>query len=119
MSIYKKYPNQFEIYKRTTTGDPNTGGGVVVDEKIIEGYCSLQRGSLIRGDKEATFDYLICFDINNSESIPNPPDTLLIDNACTVKVLDQFGNTLEDNVTEQTHNEMGSTVFFNIVNENG
>ncbi len=118
MATYTKYPDPFEIYKNNVVGDPDTGGGDLVKEVIISGKCSFQRGTLIRGDKQMTYDFLICFDVKDQNSIPVMPPTLKIDNSCIVSVVDEFNNPHKGLVTEQTHNQMGSTVYLNEVNHN-
>lgn len=118
MATYSKYPNPFEIYKTVIVGDPNTGGGVSTKEILITGLCAFQRGTLIRGDKQFTYDFIVCFDVNDQNSIPAKPDTININNSCIVSVYDEFNNHHEGLVSEQTHNHMGSTVYFNEINNN-
>ena len=116
--VNRRYPNHFEIYKMEKVGGGVAGGGVETKVIKLEGRGSLQKGNVRNQNKADTYKWLLCFNLNDMNSVPNRPAAIEIDNTCTVKVTDVIGVVHEDLLFEQFHSDMGSDVYFGEINTN-
>lgn len=114
----RRYPNSFKIWKEEKVGGNAAGGGIVQPVVKLEGFGSLQKGVVTNRNKADTYKWMLCFNLRDKSSIPNRPATLELDNSCTVSVYDNLGILREDQLMDQFHSDMGSTVQFGEINAN-
>lgn len=101
----RKYPNEFEIKRDTSTGGSLQGGGTISSEVLFSGYGSLQDGNLIDESTSTKYDWAMYFDAGD--------EFLSLIEGDYIETYDVMGNFIKGNVKNPSFNDMGAIVYFN------